>query len=409
MTLDQARTRPFLFPLAVLLTTSGACLAAERLQRSPGVLPIDCANGQTTVYRSSSKAWICSPVDEAIAGLLASRILKDAPLEFFSTAWGGATAKVYQNSNGHLAITNPVFVDRSVTDGGTWQQVVTGHITQELTANNDGDVFPLYGSAWIDPGRFGKGGEHTSGVRGTAAMRGSHDAGAVEALSGVIGLVSNSAKGHLRRAVNFTAQQITNPGTGTIGSAYAFYDEGTSAAIRNYGFFFQNNSGINTHKPDRPLEINSATGLGMRLTYADNDGDAASYVDLKVTSTGNATITPSGGVTTITGTVLASALGSTANCADGAGDAACGSAPAGSVVIDVADTETVVFTTAVTANSQVFVFEDSSLGNRLSVACNTTIARTYAITARTGGKSFTIKSSAAPDARPACLSYLIVN
>ena len=99
----------------------------------------------------------------------------------------------------------------------------------------------------------------------------------------------------------------------------------------------------------------------------------------------------------------------TTNCADSAGDAACAAAPAGSVVIDAADTNTVVSTTAVTPDSQVVIQEDSSLGTRLSVTCNTTIARTYVVTARTAGVSFTVTASAAPVANPACLSYFLVN
>lgn len=97
------------------------------------------------------------------------------------------------------------------------------------------------------------------------------------------------------------------------------------------------------------------------------------------------------------------------NCSDSAGAAACGSAAAGSVVIDAATTSVVVNTTAVTANSQIFIQEDSSLSTRLSVTCNTTIARAYVVTARTAATSFTITTNAAPVTNPACLSYKIVN
>ena len=97
------------------------------------------------------------------------------------------------------------------------------------------------------------------------------------------------------------------------------------------------------------------------------------------------------------------------NCADSAGAAACGAAAAGSVVMDAAATSVVVSTTAVTANSQIIVREDSSLNTRLSVTCNTTISRIYVVTARTAGTSFTITSSAAPVTNPACLSYFIFN
>ena len=92
-----------------------------------------------------------------------------------------------------------------------------------------------------------------------------------------------------------------------------------------------------------------------------------------------------------------------------ASPAVCSAAPAGSVTIAAAATTITVNTTAVTANSQIFVFEDSSLGTRLGVTCNTTTGRTYTVTARTAATSFVITSSAAPTTNPACLSYAIVN
>lgn len=101
-------------------------------------------------------------------------------------------------------------------------------------------------------------------------------------------------------------------------------------------------------------------------------------------------------------------LSTATNCADTGLPANCGSAAAGSVIIAVAATTVTVNTTAVTANSQIFVFEDSSLGTRLSTTCDTTIGRNYTITARTAGTSFTITTDAAP-ANSACLNYLIVN
>jgi hypothetical protein len=50
-----------------------------------------------------------------------------------------------------------------------------------------------------------------------------------------------------------------------------------------------------TSAPDKKVEINSATGDCLRLTYNDADGTASNYTDLLVSSTGNLTLTPSGG------------------------------------------------------------------------------------------------------------------
>jgi len=59
--------------------------------------------------------------------------------------------------------------------------------------------------------------------------------------------------------------------------------------------------GIGTTAPDRPLEVNSATGLGMRLTYNDSDGSATNYADLQVGSGGELNIQPSGFIANLGG------------------------------------------------------------------------------------------------------------
>jgi hypothetical protein len=68
-----------------------------------------------------------------------------------------------------------------------------------------------------------------------------------------------------------------------------------------------------------------------------------------------------------------------------------------------------VNTTAVTANSQILIIEDSSLGSKLRVSCNKTTGRTYMIADRAPGSSFTVRSSFAPTNQPACLSFQLLN
>jgi hypothetical protein len=87
----------------------------------------------------------------------------------------------------------------------------------------------------------------------------------------------------------------------------------------------------------------------------------------------------------------------------------CGNAAAGSVGFSMGAQSIIVTTTAVTAHSQIFVQEDSSLNNVLGVPCNTTPGRSYIISGRTPGVSFDVTSSATPEGKPACLSYHIVN
>ena len=59
--------------------------------------------------------------------------------------------------------------------------------------------------------------------------------------------------------------------------------------------------GIGTTAPDKQVEINSATGNNLRLTYNDSNGSATNYIDFDVSSTGDLTITPSGGDVLIAG------------------------------------------------------------------------------------------------------------
>jgi hypothetical protein len=100
------------------------------------------------------------------------------------------------------------------------------------------------------------------------------------------------------------------------------------------------------------------------------------------------------------------------DCASAASPAVCGGSWTGNVVIAAAGTTITVNTTAVTANSQIFLTADDTVGTRLSVTCNSTLATLVgglAITARTAGTSFQITSGVTPAVNPLCISYHIVN
>jgi len=104
--------------------------------------------------------------------------------------------------------------------------------------------------------------------------------------------------------------------------------------------------------------------------------------------------------------------GTVANCSSGASPAVCAAAPAGSVAVPAGATPTLqINTTAVTANSQIFLTIDESLGTKLSVTCNTTLATLVqpVVTLRTPATSFTIQINATLATNPACVSYFIVN
>lgn len=155
-----------------------------------------------------------------------------------------------------------------------------------------------------------------------------------------------------------------------------------------------------------------ATTTGVITSLTDSAGIFANISDetggtgVLVGSISPNLVTPNIGVATAT------SLSTATNCADSAGAAACGSAAAGSFVIDAGTSSTVVSTTAVTANSQIIVQEDSSLGTRLSVTCNTQSSLTLGairVTARTASTSFTVTLEANPTTNPMCVNYWIIN
>ena len=100
-------------------------------------------------------------------------------------------------------------------------------------------------------------------------------------------------------------------------------------------------------------------------------------------------------------------LSSSTNCASRTSPAVCGSASAGSVTIAEGSTSVIVNTTAVTANSQILITFDYSLGAKLE-SCNKTFNNPY-VAARMALTSFTITAGSSPVANPACYSYLVVN
>lgn len=108
----------------------------------------------------------------------------------------------------------------------------------------------------------------------------------------------------------------------------------------------------------------------------------------------------------ITGPWTFATIGTTTNCSSSGGT--CSAASAGSFTIEAAATTRTVATTRVSANSQILVMFDSSLGSKLSVTCNTTYAAPY-VTTRTAATSFVVTIAAAPTTNPACYSYLIIN
>jgi hypothetical protein len=100
------------------------------------------------------------------------------------------------------------------------------------------------------------------------------------------------------------------------------------------------------------------------------------------------------------------------NCSSNASPAVCGSARFGSAAIPVGTNPTLVInTTQVTANSQIILNIDESLGAKLGVTCNTTLTTlpNPVVTARTAATSFTVQLNAITATNPVCMSWQVIN
>src|SRR6202012_1335321 len=86
------------------------------------------------------------------------------------------------------------------------------------------------------------------------------------------------------------------------------------------------------------------------------------------------------------------------NCSNGASPAVCGTAAAGAVALPTGTGSTIVVdTTAVTANSEIFLDVDDSVtisGTTSNTTLATLVGTPLVVTARTAGTSFTVSTSA---------------
>lgn len=123
-----------------------------------------------------------------------------------------------------------------------------------------------------------------------------------------------------------------------------------------------------------------------------------------------------GGVTKFafnkSGAFTPTSIGTAVNCANGASPAVCTSANAGSVAIPTGVNPTlVVQTSAVTANSEIFLTVDDTV-TIAATTCNSTLATLVggmAITNRVAGVSFTISFNGTVTTNPVCLNFQLIN
>lgn len=157
------------------------------------------------------------------------------------------------------------------------------------------------------------------------------------------------------------------------------------------------------------INVTSSGNTNLSATKSGGAIGLCTEVDCTVNFGG----TPLANVVTSTGAVTAALYNTKTNCgATGASPLACVAAAAGSVTLPAAATTMTINTTAVTANSQIILSRDNSLGSRLSVTCNTQsslVLGTPYVSARSAGTSFTITIDVAPTTNPLCINYAIVN
>lgn len=145
-----------------------------------------------------------------------------------------------------------------------------------------------------------------------------------------------------------------------------------------------------------------------------SSGTAGTFVDTGIAGVNVMTLSGAQTATalkTFSAGIVSSTYATSTNCASSASPAVCGSAAAGAFTIVAATTAITVNTTAVTANSEIGIQPDSSLGTRLGVTCNTTLASIIGpvVTARSVGTSFTVTITGTLVTNPACYSYTVTN
>lgn len=310
-------------------------------------------------------------------------------------------------------VVGPGFVDYVTSaPSGTCSQ---GQHQQNVLGN--GQIWTCQTGTWTQVGGGGGGvafNAITGGTNTTAAMIVGTGAslasvpqfniGAV-GTAGVLGLVGSTSG-----TATFTAPAVAGTTTNPIVSSNALsLPNGT---ISNPSILLGSNN-----------EIWSAAGndieIGLGATEMAQIATSAIYFRTPICeyTAGTNCLTFSAGLISTTGAgtpaFQANAYQTKTNCSSGASPAVCGSAAAGSVAVPAGTNSTLqVNTTAVTANSQILVQSDETLGTKLSVTCNSTLASLITepvVSARSGGASFTITISGTTTTNPVCLSYFIVN
>lgn len=208
---------------------------------------------------------------------------------------------------------------------------------------------------------------------------------------------------------NATGNQFLIPdGTAAL-PGLAFAASPTYGFWRNggtIGFAAAGNTTLLLGGPGFGGQVNVVSGGGFTFTSSATTAQTTADTGLTRISAGLVGV-GTGAAGSSAGMIKVKGISPNTNCASAGGT--CGNAMTGSVTIAAAATTVTVSVTSVIANTTIFIQEDSTLGTKLGVTCNTVLGRTYTVTTRTSGTSFVITASAAPAANPACLNYILID
>jgi hypothetical protein len=270
----------------------------------------------------------------------------------------------------------------------------------ELEVNSSNTVTtPVQALTVVSRSSAGSTHAHTSTLRGSYSEATHSGSGALTTLTGTQSLTVNNGGGAITNMYGHRIGRTNTSGTAALSIGLLVNALSGAGVTDNSGVTVDsqtagtNNAGLTIYATTGTKSANIFMGAAQGTALP--AGNWSLY---------SASANPS----LFTGPVSASVYQTATNCADSAGAADCGSAAAGAVVIDAGSTSVVVSTTSVTANSQIVPVFDSSLGTRLGVTCNATVALPT-ISARTAGTSFTITVPVAPTGNPGCFSYAIIN
>ena len=216
-------------------------------------------------------------------------------------------------SGGSMTLTA---ADLTATNGAfNWTRNSSGGTAMVVTQTNTGDIVNIFDGATevftiLDGGNVGIGTttpgavlDVSNSAAGTPNLHISNS-GTAPTYTG-LRINTNSATNAFSRNW-FVGANVTEYGDFQIIQSDAFQGNPVSAGTARFVIENTGNVGIGTTAPDAALEINHATGDNLRLTYNDSNGGATVYSDFSVSSSGDLTITPSGGDVSVVGTLAAS-------------------------------------------------------------------------------------------------------